>query len=204
MTSLQPALPRWFTAGVSAPAPGRYDWQDRLWASPYDVGMCSTWRANRSLKMVLLLGLHDLDSAGALYLVAGLAKRAFGLSVGPIHAASNLSLPFWVNSEPQGHARFASGVRGGAEGIFRKLTSKARTSAVGGRVAVRRGSPPCVLVAICGRLPVGKGFLDGDAGLVGAAICSACYCGAVRWPLAIILSADQVPVKSTQSQCCNG
>ncbi len=32
----------------------------------------------------------------------------------------------------------------------------------------------CLLIAMCGRLPVGKGFLDGDAGLVGAAMCSAC------------------------------
>ena len=27
---------------------------------------------------------------------------------------------------------------------------------------------------MCGRLPVGKGFLDGDAVLVGAAMCPAC------------------------------
>jgi len=46
--------------------------------------------------------------------------------------------------------------------------------------------------------------LDGDAVLVGAAICPAFGCGTVRWPLAIMLSADQVPVKSTQSQCCTG
>ncbi len=32
----------------------------------------------------------------------------------------------------------------------------------------------CLFVAMCGRLPVGKGFLDGDAELVGAAMCSAC------------------------------
>jgi len=55
------------------------------------------------------------------------------------------------------------------------------------------------LIAICGRLPVGKGILDGDAVLVGAAICPAFGCGARRWPLAIMLSADQVPVKNTQS-----
>ena len=30
------------------------------------------------------------------------------------------------------------------------------------------------LEAMCGRLPVGKGFLDGDAVLVGAAMCPAC------------------------------
>jgi hypothetical protein len=55
------------------------------------------------------------------------------------------------------------------------------------------------LLAICGRLPVGKGILDGDAMLVGAAICPAFWCGTLRWPLAIMLSADQVPVISTQS-----
>ena len=61
-------------------------------------------------------------------------------------------------------------------------------------------------LTICGWLPVGKGFLDGDAVLVGAAICPAFVCGALRWPLAIMLSADQVPVISisTQSQCCSG
>ncbi len=30
---------------------------------------------------------------------------------------------------------------------------------------------------MCGRLPVGKGFFDGDAGLVGAAMCPAVYEG---------------------------
>ncbi len=30
------------------------------------------------------------------------------------------------------------------------------------------------LIAMCGRLPVGKGFFDGDAELVGAAMCPAC------------------------------
>ena len=61
------------------------------------------------------------------------------------------------------------------------------------------GRMECPEIAICGRLPVGKGFLDGNAVLVGAAICPACCCGALRWPLAIMLSADQVPVKNTQS-----
>ena len=54
------------------------------------------------------------------------------------------------------------------------------------------------------RAKIGKGILDGDAVLVGAAICPAFECGAVRWPLAIMLSADQVPVNCTQSQCCTG
>jgi len=57
---------------------------------------------------------------------------------------------------------------------------------------------------MCGRLPVGKGFFDGYAELVGAAMCPACLCGADLWPLAIMLSADQVPIKSTQSRGCNG
>jgi hypothetical protein len=59
-------------------------------------------------------------------------------------------------------------------------------------------------LAMCGRLPVGKGFFDSNATLVGAAMCPACLRGADPWPLAIMLSADQVPVKSTQSRCCIG
>ena len=59
-------------------------------------------------------------------------------------------------------------------------------------------------MTMCGRLPVGKGFFDGDAELVGAAMCPACLCGTDLWPLAIMLSADQVPIKSTQSRSCNG
>jgi len=46
--------------------------------------------------------------------------------------------------------------------------------------------------------------LDDDTELVGAAMCSACLCGADLWPLAIMLSADQVPVKNTQSKSCTG
>lgn len=56
------------------------------------------------------------------------------------------------------------------------------------------------LLAMCGRLPFGKDYFDVNAGLVGAAMCSACLCGAVTCPLAMMLSADQVPVKSTQSK----
>ena len=59
-------------------------------------------------------------------------------------------------------------------------------------------------IAMCGRLPVGKGFIDAKAMLVGAAMCPACLRGTVTWPLAIMLSADQVPVKSTQSRSCTG
>lgn len=37
--------------------------------------------------------------------------------------------------------------------------------------------------AMCGRRPVGKGFVDADAMLVGAAMSSTCRCGAHgRWP----------------------
>jgi hypothetical protein len=49
-----------------------------------------------------------------------------------------------------------------------------------------------------------RDLLNGDAELVGAAMCPACLCGADLWPLAIMLSADQVPVNSTQSRCCTG
>ena len=72
-------------------------------------------------------------------------------------------------------------------------------SAFGRKADVMADASEGPIVAICGRLPVGKGILDGDAVLVGAAICPAFGCGAVRWPLAIMLSADQVPVKNTQS-----
>ena len=77
-------------------------------------------------------------------------------------------------------------------------------SAFGGKAEVFQGVAKSPLIAMCGRLPVGKGFLDGYAELVGAAMCPACLCGAVIWPLAIMLSADQVPIKSTQSRRCNG
>ena len=36
----------------------------------------------------------------------------------------------------------------------------------------------CPLSTLCGRLPVGKDVLELSAGLVGAAMCSACRCGA--------------------------
>ena len=54
--------------------------------------------------------------------------------------------------------------------------------------------------AICGRLAVGKGFLI----FFRTAGRSCHLCGLflrhVRWPLAIMLSADRVPVKSTRSR----
>src|ERR1700712_2415905 len=50
---------------------------------------------------------------------------------------------------------------------------------------------------MCGRLRVGKDFLH-VPGLVGAAMCSAYNCGS-HGPLAIMPSADQVPVNNTHS-----
>ena len=79
-----------------------------------------------------------------------------------------------------------------------------RMSAFGGRTDIFGCGSKSPLIAMCGRLPVGKGFFDGDTELVGAAMCPACLCGTVTWPLAIMLSADQVPIKSTQSRRCNG
>ena len=51
---------------------------------------------------------------------------------------------------------------------------------------------------MCGRLLVGKGYHH-VAGLVGAAMCPA-FNWRFSWPLAIMPSADQVPVKSTHSR----
>jgi predicted small lipoprotein YifL len=48
------------------------------------------------------------------------------------------------------------------------------------------------LFAVCGRLPVGKGFLRSFAKLVGAAVCSTCWCG-TGGPLAIMPSATTDP-----------
>jgi len=77
-------------------------------------------------------------------------------------------------------------------------------SVIGGKAEVFQGVAKSPLIAMCGRPPIGKGFFDGDTELVGAAMCPACLCGTVIWPLAIMLSADQVPIKSTQSRRCNG
>ena len=52
-------------------------------------------------------------------------------------------------------------------------------------------------------LLVGKGFLDSIMMLVGAAVCPAFWSAALRWTLAIMLSADQGLIKTSQSQCCN-
>jgi hypothetical protein len=45
--------------------------------------------------------------------------------------------------------------------------------------------------------PLARVLFDGDARLVGAAMCPAYWCG-TTWPLAIMLSAE-VPVKTTHS-----
>ena len=45
---------------------------------------------------------------------------------------------------------------------------------------------------MCGRLSVGKSELNGSAVLVGAAMCSTCWCGAHQ-PLAIMPSAESGP-----------
>ncbi len=49
-----------------------------------------------------------------------------------------------------------------------------RNVAFWGHSGSRFRATGCLLVAMCGRLPVGKGFMDGNAELVGAAMCSAC------------------------------
>lgn len=45
---------------------------------------------------------------------------------------------------------------------------------------------------MCGRLSVGKGFHEVVQGLVGAVMCSACWCG-THEPLAIMPSAKLGP-----------
>ncbi len=67
-----------------------------------------------------------------------------------------------------------SAPEGEADEIAMNPDTDTRRSAVGGKADVPAtwlGSP---LLAMCGRLPVGKGFFDGDAELVGAAMCPAC------------------------------
>ncbi len=52
--------------------------------------------------------------------------------------------------------------------------------------------------------PCWQGIYERYCMLVGAAICPAFGCGTLRWPLAIMLSADQVPISFTQSRGCKG
>ncbi len=59
-------------------------------------------------------------------------------------------------------------------GHNRKSVTATRTSAYWGKAVVIGCAAEPPLLAMCGRLPVGKGFLDGDAELVGAAMCPAC------------------------------
>jgi Fe2+ transport system protein B len=66
------------------------------------------------------------------------------------------------------------------------------------RLALLSSCDGCLVPCVDGA-PLARVFCDGDARLVGAAMCPACGCGA-RWPLAIMLSADRVPVKSTHSK----
>jgi len=97
-----------------------------------------------------------------------------------------------------------SGAERKADENQQKRTLAGWISGAEGKAVVIADGTRQPLIAICGRLPVGKGFYDGDAASAGAAICPAFGCGTIRWPLAIMLSADQVPVKSKQSHCCTG
>ncbi len=47
-------------------------------------------------------------------------------------------------------------------------------SAFGGKADINQRHSERPILAMCGRLPVGKVFFDGDAELVGAAMCPAC------------------------------
>ena len=51
---------------------------------------------------------------------------------------------------------------------------------------------------MCGRLPVGKGFLEVMHGWSELPCVRPVDAALFAWPLAIMLSADRVPVKSTQ------
>ena len=53
---------------------------------------------------------------------------------------------------------------------------------------------------LCGRPPIGKGFLSASATLVGAAMCPACFVRHIE-PLATMPSAYQVPTRSSHSRC---
>ena len=57
-----------------------------------------------------------------------------------------------------------------------------------------------VHATVCGRPPIGKGFLSASATLVGAAMCPACFVRHIG-PLAIMPSAYQVPTRSSHSRC---
>lgn len=73
------------------------------------------------------------------------------------------------------------------------------------KIAVKfRVSAQLPLGAMCERLPAGKGFSEGDARLVGAAMCAACGCGAFLWPLAIMLFARSGPGQKHAVKSCGG
>jgi hypothetical protein len=52
--------------------------------------------------------------------------------------------------------------------------------------------------------PIWQGFFEVMHGLVGAAMCPACCCGACPWPLAIMLSADAGPGHKHAVISCSG
>jgi len=69
---------------------------------------------------------------------------------------------------------------------------------------IKRHRLECLLSAMCGRLRVGKGFFErlrtaGRSCHVFGLLMRHC-----SWPLAIMLSADRVPVKSTRFKWRSG
>jgi hypothetical protein len=61
------------------------------------------------------------------------------------------------------------------------------------------GTAPRPLWVMCGRRLIGKSYFDIDAALVGCGHVSGLF---VRrgWPLALMLCADQVPIRLTHSK----
>jgi hypothetical protein len=54
---------------------------------------------------------------------------------------------------------------------------------------------------MCGRRLIDKSFFTLMQHWSGAVMCPACWCGADgRWPLALMLCADKVPIESTHSK----
>ena len=88
--------------------------------------------------------------------------------------------------------------------MSRRKAAPISRSAFGGKADVDLSRQLCPLITMCGRLPVGKGFFtvmqSWSVLPCVRPVCAALLLG----PLAIMLSADQVPIKSTQSRSCNG